>query len=108
MSAYKVSLRELRFFLWELFEADKRFLAEHGLYGTHDRASIDAMLERARDFALDLGRSYQQADVEGCTLLDDRRCAFRRISTRCGHGFATNGRTRCSAPRTGCRRSSRR
>ncbi|WP_416270259.1 acyl-CoA dehydrogenase (plasmid) [Burkholderia cepacia] len=71
MSAYKVSLRELRFFLWELFEADKQFLADHGLYGTHDRASIDALLERARDFALDLGRSYQQADVEGCTLLDD-------------------------------------
>ena len=40
------------------------------------------MLERARDFALDLGRSYQQADVEGCTLLDDGQGAFRRISTR--------------------------
>ncbi|KVE25771.1 acyl-CoA dehydrogenase [Burkholderia singularis] len=70
MSAYKVSLRELRFFLWELFEADRRFLSD-GPYATHDRTAIDALLERARDFAHDLGLSYQQADIEGCTLLDD-------------------------------------
>ncbi|WP_323122567.1 acyl-CoA dehydrogenase [Burkholderia alba] len=70
MSAYKVSLRELRFFLWELFEADRCFLAQ-GPYSTHDRAYFDALLERARDFALELGRSYQMADVEGCRLSDD-------------------------------------
>ena len=69
-SAYKVSLRELRFFLWELFEVDRRYLAE-GPYGAHDRAYYDTLLERARDFALDLGRSYRMADIEGCQLLDD-------------------------------------
>jgi acyl-CoA dehydrogenase len=70
MSAYKVSLRELRFFLWELFEADRRFLGA-GPYGVHDRAYFDDLLVRARDFALDLGRSYQAADIEGCQLLED-------------------------------------
>jgi acyl-CoA dehydrogenase len=37
----------------------------------HDRAYYDALLERARDFALDLGRSYRMADIEGCELLED-------------------------------------
>ncbi|MBU9267217.1 acyl-CoA dehydrogenase [Burkholderia gladioli] len=72
MSAYKLSLRELRFFLWELFETEQRFLGE-GPYAGLDRAALDALLERARDFALDLGRSYQQSDVEGCELLADGR-----------------------------------
>ncbi|KKB64965.1 acyl-CoA dehydrogenase [Robbsia andropogonis] len=70
MSTYKVSLRELRFFLWELFEVDRRFLGQ-GPYSAHDREHFDALLERARDFALDLGNSYQMSDIEGCHLLED-------------------------------------
>jgi len=69
-SAYRVHLRELRFVLWELFDAERQFLAS-GPYAGKDRAHYDALLERARDFALELGKSYRASDVEGCTLHSD-------------------------------------
>jgi acyl-CoA dehydrogenase len=69
-SAYRVSLRELRFVLWELFDAEHQFLAA-GPYAGKTRAHYDTMLERARDFAFELGKSYRASDVEGCTLHSD-------------------------------------
>jgi acyl-CoA dehydrogenase len=69
-SAYRVSLRELRFFLWELFDAEHQFLSA-APYDRHDRAHYDAMLDRARDFALEMGRSYRASDIEGCSLGPD-------------------------------------
>jgi acyl-CoA dehydrogenase len=71
-SAYKVSLRELRFFLWELSDVDRRFLSR-APYDGRARAWYDALLERAREFALELGRSYRASDIEGCTLNEDGR-----------------------------------
>jgi acyl-CoA dehydrogenase len=68
-SAYRVNLRELRFLLWELFDAEHQFLGS-APYAGQDRAHYDAMLDRARDFALELGRSYRASDLEGCTLED--------------------------------------
>jgi acyl-CoA dehydrogenase len=70
MSAYKVSLRELRFFLWELLDAEASCLA-HAPYTSRDRAYYDSLLEKARDFALDLGKSYHASDVESCSLRED-------------------------------------
>ncbi|MEX3959743.1 acyl-CoA dehydrogenase [Trinickia sp. EG282A] len=67
MTAYKVSLRELRFFLWELNDVERRFLSA-APYSGRDRAYYDTLLERARDFALELGKSYRSSDIEGCTL----------------------------------------
>lgn len=71
MSVYKVSLCELCFFLWELFEVDKWFLVEYGLYGMYDCVLIDVLFECVCDFVFDFGCSYQQVDVEGCMLFDD-------------------------------------
>lgn len=70
MSAYQVSLRELRFFLWELCDAEAAFLS-HAPYRAHDRAYYDRLLERARDFALEIGESYRASDIESCSLRDD-------------------------------------
>jgi acyl-CoA dehydrogenase len=70
MSAYKVSLRELRFYLWELCDVERRFLA-HAPYSGRDRAYYDSLLERARDFALEMGKSYRASDIEGCELTED-------------------------------------
>ncbi|MCD4498614.1 acyl-CoA dehydrogenase [Chromobacterium vaccinii] len=68
MSAYKVSLRELRFFLWEQNQATRRFLSRPP-FDDRDRGHYDLLLEKARDFALDLGRAYQASDRQECRLL---------------------------------------
>ena len=70
MSAYKVSLRELRFFLWELHETDQQFLTK-APFAPVNRADYDALLERARAFAYELGQAYQASDRQGCRLLED-------------------------------------
>jgi acyl-CoA dehydrogenase len=67
MSAYKVSLRELRFFLWELHKTDQLFLGQPP-FNDKDRAYYDALLERAREFAYELGKSYQASDRQECRL----------------------------------------
>ena len=65
MSAYKVSLRELRFFLWELHKTDQHFLAR-APFNDKNRAYYDALLERARAFAYELGKAYQASDRQEC------------------------------------------
>lgn len=70
MSAYKVSLRELRFFLWELHKTDQTFLAR-APFNDKNRAYYDALLERARAFAYELGKAYQASDRQECRLLEN-------------------------------------
>ncbi|MGY3085544.1 citrate/2-methylcitrate synthase [Pseudomonas fragi] len=70
MSAYKVSLRELRFFLWELHKTDQNFLTR-APFNDKSRAYYDALLERARAFADELGKAYQASDRQGCRLLEN-------------------------------------
>lgn len=70
MSAYKVSLRELRFFLWELHKTDQLFLGQPP-FNDKDRAHYDALLERAREFAYELGKAYQASDRQECRLLEN-------------------------------------
>ena len=70
MSAYKVSLRELRFFLWELHKTDQTFLAR-APFNDKSRAYYDALLERARAFAYELGKAYQASDRQECRLLEN-------------------------------------
>ncbi|QEL54796.1 acyl-CoA dehydrogenase [Chromobacterium paludis] len=75
MSAYKVSLRELRFFLWEQNRAEGQFLSRPP-FNDKDRAYYDGLLERAREFALELGRAYQASDRQECRLLDNGEVAI--------------------------------
>ncbi|WP_205017984.1 citrate/2-methylcitrate synthase [Pseudomonas arsenicoxydans] len=70
MSAYKVNLRELRFFLWELHKTDQQFLAR-APFNDRNRAYYDALLERARTFAYELGKAYQASDRQECCLLEN-------------------------------------
>ncbi|HET9622073.1 MAG TPA: acyl-CoA dehydrogenase, partial [Kofleriaceae bacterium] len=69
-SAYRVNARELAFVLWELFDAEKQFLGT-APYHAHDRAHYEALIDRAREFALEMGKSYRASDIEGCTLDGD-------------------------------------
>ena len=69
MSAYRASLRELRFFLWALFDAENQLLK--GPYHGRDRAHYDELLTRAHAFAVDLGKSYRASDIEGCALQEN-------------------------------------
>lgn len=68
MSAYKVSLRELRFFLWEQNRTERQFLSRPP-FNDKDRAHYDRLLDQAREFALELGRAYQASDRQECRLL---------------------------------------
>ena len=70
MSAYKVSLRELRFFLWELHKTEQLFLGQPP-FNDKDRAYYDGLLERAREFAYELGKAYQASDRQECRLLEN-------------------------------------
>ena len=70
MSAYKVSLRELRFFLWELHKTDQNFLTR-APFNDKNRTYYDALLERARAFAYELGKAYQASDRQECHLLEN-------------------------------------
>jgi acyl-CoA dehydrogenase len=70
MNAYRVSLREMRFFLWELFDVESRFM-NSAPYCGRSREQYDELLERARDFAFDIGKSYRASDIEGCNLRED-------------------------------------
>lgn len=68
MSAYKVSLREIRFFLWEQNRVEQQFLSRSP-FNDKDRAYYDRLLDQARAFALELGRAYQASDRQECRLL---------------------------------------
>ena len=69
-SRYAASLREYRFFLWELFDAERVLLGARP-YAHRDRAFYDALLDETRVFADELGKSYHRCDVEGCELRAD-------------------------------------
>jgi acyl-CoA dehydrogenase len=62
--------REMDFFLWELQEAD-RFALGVAPFQNLDRGDVEAILEKARIFALKLARSYQSADRAPARLAQD-------------------------------------
>ncbi|MDP9043681.1 MAG: acyl-CoA dehydrogenase [Pseudomonadota bacterium] len=67
MSNYRVSLRELRFFLWELHAIEPRVLSQAPYLGI-DRARVDRLLDDASAFAHALGECNPAGDREGCRL----------------------------------------
>ncbi|NQZ08011.1 MAG: acyl-CoA dehydrogenase [Algicola sp.] len=68
---YRVDLRELHFLLWEQFDIENTLLHPE-VNSEYSKDFIHELLFHARDFAYnELGPAYQQADREGCKLLED-------------------------------------
>ena len=63
-NAYRASLRDTRFLLWDVLRLDRSPMMQ-GM----TRNVVDEVLEHARDFSYEvLGPLYQASDREGCTL----------------------------------------
>ena len=67
MDSYRVSLREMRFFLWELHDLEQGVLTRSAFRGA-TRARIDAVLDQARAFARRLGEANPIGDRQACRL----------------------------------------
>src|SRR5512133_1310221 len=69
MPSYTAPLRDVRFLLFELLDAEQEWAGLPGL--EVDRATVDQMLETASRFATDvLFPLNQSGDRAGCTLKD--------------------------------------
>lgn len=63
---FRASLRELRFFLWELLGTQS--VLGRTPYQGRERAQLDELLERGLEFANEMAQWYSSADEQGCRL----------------------------------------